>query len=124
MWSNTGGVDISLDSLSPGASKGKAPLPSMNQLSGQPIMMQQPAGMVGQQQFYNNQQTMMMNNRMANMNLGMPSPVRMQSSAGMMQPNMGRQMGMGHPQMNIGMNMNMQAQQPQMQQNFTQFKAS
>ena len=33
MWANTGGVDISLDSLTPGVSREKPPMPSMNQLT-------------------------------------------------------------------------------------------
>ena len=151
LWANTGGVDISLDSLSPGVSKGKSPvLPSMNQLSGQQQFcaqpqqqqfnmqsqgfVQQPSGnMISpqqqqqqQQQYYNMQSQQNMMN-MANMNLGM-SPMRMPTQPGMMRPNMGMNMGMnqnmGQQQMNMGVRMNMQSmgQRPNLMQ--SSFKAS
>jgi len=136
MWANTGGVDISLDSLTPGASREKAPLPSMNQLSHtQPaygMTNTAPIGMAPQQ--YNMQtgnNMMPLQTGMNNMNLG-NSPMRMQGNAGMrpntgmQMPNMGMQMGMTQQQQ-MGFRMNMQpmaSSNMNMNQNFAQFKAS
>lgn len=121
LWANTGGLDISLDSLSPGAVREKPAMPSMNQ-------------MMPQQQYQQN--VNMMNNRMANMNFSPQqqqpnaSPMRMQP--GMMQPMGGmgmRPMGvqqnvMSGMQMSGGMGMTMQPTGMSNNSNFTQFKAS
>lgn len=141
LWSNTG-VNISLDSLSPGANRNKPAMPSMNQMSGQsfvspamqqPMMMGQAYNTMPQQPQYGmpQQQNMMM----ANMNLGMSPQMRMQMQPNMgmqsnmaMRPNMGlqqpmnRQMGMGNNIMSM-QQMGMTSQ-TQMNQNFAQFKAS
>ena len=136
LWANTGGVDISLDSLSPGVSREKAPMPSMNQLSGQQFGMQS-SGMMSNQfspQSYN-QNMMTMQNGMTNMNLGM-NQVRMQQNMAMRpnvamhNPNMGMvNMGMQNTTMAMGVNRNMNQMGygmgvSQQQTNFAQFKAS
>lgn len=134
MWSGTG-VDISLDSLTPGGGQNKNPMPSMNQLAGQAPRQPQPQPQPQQQQgFYNMQQQqqqmqpnmMMMNNNMGNMNLGMSNGrMPVQSSMGM-RPNMNMQMNMSQPMMNqtqmsMGMNMNAHNMRPQ---GFSQFNTS
>ncbi|XP_012560638.1 clathrin interactor 1 isoform X2 [Hydra vulgaris] len=137
LWSNSGGVDISLDYLKPGVTRPKAPLPSMNQMSNNYSVGQQQPGinwLGGQSNIQ--QQNLMMNNNMSN--LGMhSSTVRMQNMSPVrsnigMSTNMGMPTNMGmsiptHMGQNkmvqpIGMQINMQPTSQQI--NFAQFKAS
>jgi len=113
LWANTG-VDISLDSLSPGASRQKPAMPSMNQMQGGVMAapMGSPYGAQPQQQSYA-QNMNMMNRGMTNLNFNNTQQQQTPMMRGGAQP-------MG------GMQMNMQSgTMGQMNNtNFAQFKAS